>query len=402
MAARARVRAEIGAGLAMLHLRHIRATPDDLAAGPTALAGLRARAVAELGETDEVVRSIDGLAAMWTFYRGDVATAHAEIERLWRPLPNDESRRVAGTVLDARGQPVAGATVIAAWTLQGNSISAGMGFAFTEAARRATTGPDGRFEIPDAAEDPTVIAQLGDLRSPPAHGTADVTLRLAATSRLEGRVDLAGVLPNHVLIMLWDLSVPSTVRYGLVAPVAPDGSFTIEGVPRRDIRLFAVVDGLHTKLLGGTNLTVRGPLVRGVKLSLATSARVVHVLVRSTVNTTLANVEVIVFPGKVASTNALVMNQQFQGGSIRLARQTDEHAPKPVVGAARSGDLYATMTEVPDGIASACALGLPGLSDAELARKVINQLDKVPVICVPIPAGADLVTIEVPPLPRFD
>jgi hypothetical protein len=401
-AARGRVRSEIRAGLAMLELRHFRGTPEDLAAIQPMLAAWRARAVAELGETDEIVRAIDTRAALCAFGRGELETAHAELERLVRPLPNTEHRRVAGTVVDARGQPVAGATVAAGWSLQGNSLAAAAGFGGSESLRRVTTGPDGRFEILDAVEDPIVIAQLGELRSQPSYGAEDMKLALAPTSRIEGRVDLAGEVPNNVVIVVSDPSIPETMRYALIAPVAHDGSFAIEGLPRRKVRVFAVIEGLHTRIMGGTNLVVRGPVIRGVELSLRANARVVHVLVRSTVNATLANAEVVVLPGKVASTNALAMNQQFQGGTIRFARQIDEHAPRQIVGAARPGDLFATMTEVPDGVASACAFGLPGLWDEELAQKVIKRLERVPVICVPIAADADLVTIEVPPLPRLD
>jgi hypothetical protein len=97
------------------------------------------------------------------------------------------------------------------------------------------------------------------------------------------------------------------------------------------------------------------------------------------------------------------MNRQFRGGSIRWARQLEgEHAPTPIVGAAQPGDLFATMTEVPDGLASACAMGLPELSDEQLERKLLAHLDKVQVICTVIPDDADLVTIEVPPFPRLD
>jgi hypothetical protein len=101
--------------------------------------------------------------------------------------------------------------------------------------------------------------------------------------------------------------------------------------------------------------------------------------------------------------SALALNQQFRSGSVRMARQLEgEHAPKPVVAAARVGDLFATMTEVPDGVASACALGLPELSDQELERKLLSHLDRLQMICVPIPARSEVVVIEVPPLPRLD
>ena len=155
--------------------------------------------------------------------------------------------------------------------------------------------------------------------------------------------------------------------------------------------------------MGGTNVTVRGPVVRGIALSLAKSTRVVHVIVRNIVNTKLANAGVVVLPGKVSSMSFLAMRRQFRAGSLRPARELEgEHAPNQVVAAARPGDLFATMAEVPDGVASACAYGLPDTSDDELMRKLNAHLDKLQVICTQIPDDAELVTIEVPPFPRLD
>jgi predicted Ser/Thr protein kinase len=427
-AARGRLRAQIDAGLTVLALRQIRATDADLAAVPDLLATWRARAVAELGESDEIVRSLDTRAAEWAFAHGDVAGAHAALDRLRRPLPNDKPRRVAGKVVDLRGKPVAGATVTAGWELRGDSVGAAVGLVERDSMRSTKTGPDGRFEIPDTVEDAVVIAELGDRRSTPeaiGEGRAwevgtptappvgrgsspvgstaeDVTLQLAPTSRLEGHVDLANETPAKARIVVRDLTRPS-IRYEIYAPVAPDGSFAIDGVPRHEVRVFAELEGLHPQLMNGTNITVHDPVVRGIALSLAKSRRVVHVIVRNTVNTKLANAEVVVLSGKVPSMSFLAMKRQYRGGSIRLARQLEgEHAPRAVVAAARPGDLFATMTEVPDGIASACAFGLFDLSDEELTRKLYTHLDKLQVICTEIPEDAELVMIEVPPFPRLD
>jgi hypothetical protein len=141
--------------------------------------------------------------------------------------------------------------------------------------------------------------------------------------------------------------------------------------------------------------------VRGVSLSLVKSTRVVNVLVRNTVNTKLANAEVVLLSGKVPSMSLLAIYQQYRGGTSRMARQLDEHAPKDVVAVARPGDLFATVAEAPEGVASACAIGLPELSDEEVGRKVITHLDKIQVVCAPVPEHG-VVTIEVPPFPRLD
>jgi predicted Ser/Thr protein kinase len=402
-AARGRLRAQLDTGLTVLGLRQLRATAADLVAVPQLLAEWRSRAVAQLGEADEIVRALDARAAEWVFSRGDVVGAHARLEGLRRALPNDKPRRVAGTVVDLRGKPVAGATVTAGKLLRGDSVGAAVGFTDRDSMRSTKTGADGRFEIPDAVEDAVVIAELGDRRSSPEMLADELKLPLAPTSRLEGHVDLASEPPTKVSVVVRDLSWPSTTRYELYAPVAPDGSFTIDGVPRHEVRVFAAIDGLNQNLMSGTNIAVRAPVVRGIALSLARSARVVHVIVRNTVSTKLANAEVVILPGRVPSMSFLAMQRQLRSGSARLARQLEgEHAPKQIVASAQPGDLFATMTEVPDGVASACAFGLPEQSDEGLMRKLNAHLDKLQVICTPIPEDAELVTVDVPPFPRLD
>src|SRR5262249_21717342 len=159
-------------------------------------------------------------------------------------------------------------------------------------------------------------------------------LVLAPTSRLEGRVDLAGEVAAHVMIVARDVGWPVAPPYRLHAPVAADGSFALDGVPRGQLRVFAAVDGLVRTASTSTAVTVRAPVVRGIALSVARSARIVHVVVRNTVNTRLANAEVVVLTGRVPSTSLLEMNRDFHGGSVRWARQLEgEHAPKEIVAA---------------------------------------------------------------------
>jgi hypothetical protein len=101
--------------------------------------------------------------------------------------------------------------------------------------------------------------------------------------------------------------------------------------------------------------------------------------------------------------SAADINAQFHGGTFTYARQLEgEHAPKQVVATARAGDLFATINDIPAGSASACAIALPELNDNETERKLTANLDKLQMICALIPPQADVVTIEVPPLPRLD
>jgi hypothetical protein len=402
-AARGRLREQIRAALIVLELRQARATPEDLVAIPEALAGWRARAIAELGDADDLVRAIDARIAEWAWRHGEIARADAELARVRSTLPNDRVQRIAGIVVDPRGVPVAGATVTAGAVLYGDSLHAAIGLFSRDSMRSTRTGPDGTFELPDAVENATVIAELGDLRAMPAASGERVTLQLEPTGRIEGHVDLAGQAAVNVVVVVRYPTLAVPWAYGLLAPVAPDGSFSVDGVPRREVRVFVGSDGLTGQIFGGANLTVMVPVVRGVSLSLVTSKRIVHVLVRSSVSTRMSTAQVVVLPGNVASTTAKAINQKMRGATIRFARQLDtESAPKEVVASARSGDLYATIADVPEGVASACAFALPEMSGPEGDHKVTANLEKIQVICTPIPEHAALVTIEVPPFPRLD
>jgi hypothetical protein len=65
--------------------------------------------------------------------------------------------------------------------------------------------------------------------------------------------------------------------------------------------------------------------------------------------------------------------------------------------------MFATMDEVPEGAATACAIGLPSdLSERDLDSKINANLAKIEVRCKPIPAEAEAVVVEVPPWPRLD
>ena len=401
--ARGRLREEIRAGFFVLELRLKRATAEDLQAVPVALAAWRARAVKELGPGDEIVRAIDGETAEWQWRHGDIAGADTVRTRSQLPVPNARSQRITGVVVDARGAPVAGATVTAGLELRGDSLHAAIAANNRDSMRSTTSGPDGRFELPDAIESATVIAELGERRSLPSLATEDVKLALAPTSRIEGHVDLAGQVAPAVMVVVRDVDLAVPWAYARVAPVAPDGSFSLAGVPRREVRLFVSVDAVTDQIFGGINIQVKAPVVRGLTLSLVKSKRVVHVLVRNTINAKITNAQVVILAGKVPSMTAKAINQELRGATIRFARQLEgEHVPKEVAAAARSGDLYATATGVPEGVASACALPLPDLNDDEIGRKLSTHLDKIQVICTPIPENAELVTVEIPPFPRLD
>ena len=400
-AERGRVAAELSAGLRVIALRQTRATLEDLASVTPALDALRARAIEKLGADHRTVRDIEEASAMWQYSNGDVAGATKRVEELYKPEPNENPRRVAGKVVDAKGAPVAGARVIAGKRMTGNELT--IAVLHHESIRVTTTAADGTFEIPDAVEHGSVLAQHGELRSLPARLADNVTLKLEPTTKIRGRVDLRGEPHQSVIVIALDPDAPD-VRYGWAAPPAKDGSFEMGGVPRKRLKVFTAIE--RTTSLTGPSVEVdtRSPGAQQIALVVPSSKRVVHVIVRSTVNVSVGNAAVLVMSGRVASMTARQLRQKVTGSNEQLARQIEgERAPAPVVKEARSGDLFATMNEVPEGVATACALALPAdLADPSLGKKIDGNLDKLRIECTPIPDKAEVVVVEVPPFPRLD
>nr|MDQ3339066.1 carboxypeptidase-like regulatory domain-containing protein [Myxococcota bacterium] len=398
---RGRIMAELQASLKLAGMKQTRANPQDLADLTATYEALKKRAVERLGTDDETARDIEREAADWQFDSGDLDGAMARFEATYKPEPNDPARKIRGRVIDESGKPVGGARVASGRRFGGTVRSAAS--PWHTSVRFATTAADGTFEIADSTDVGVVIAEHGELRSHPAAIADEVTLQLAPTSTVAGRVDLHGEPYQTVTIVAIDPS-QTDLRYGWPAPVGPDGSFQLGGLPRKKLRIFAAVDRNTTRQAGAVDVNIKTPKIEGVKLEVQKSKRVVHVVVRSTIGMPVGNAAVIVAPGKMPSMTAKQMRQTMGGINERAARQIEgERAPAAVVKLARAGDLFATMNEVPEGTASACAIALPhDLADPKLGDKINTNLEKLKIECTPIPEGVDAVVIEVPPFPRLD
>jgi hypothetical protein len=326
------------------------------------------------------------------------------MEQLRQEKPEIYPRRVTGTVVDAQGHPVAGAVVAVGERMRGDSIS--IVYGASPSTRTAVTGSDGTFDIPDAPLEGAVVAERDHLRAPSVAIADHVRLTLQPTSRIEGKVDLNGIPPQRVTIVARDSAISiGDITYAVVAPVQQDGSFVVDGVQRGKVIVSTAVQGPTGPTLTGVTLDVKQPVVTGVALSLASSSRSVDVIVRSTVGMPLPNAQVAILPGIMpAKSTAKGLNTAAVSASLNVANHV-EAAPVPerVALAKKPGDLFATMTNVPDGPASVCALALPAdLSDPQLTTKIISHMDKLEVRCAPITDVNKVIVLEVPPLPRLD
>jgi hypothetical protein len=400
---RHRTRMQINSSLASLGYRELRGRHEDLAVQGERLAELRAKSAAAFGEADDQVKNIDRRLAWDEMSAGNIASAHAKLEALRDPAPIRKPVKVTGRVVDEQGVPVAGALVVGSSENYGDSVSVMIP---NDDERRTTTGPDGSFVLPEVAGDGLVIAQLGDRRSAAQLVADSVTLTLRPTSRIEGKVELHGEPASSVGVALRDTSQSITVPYAIYTGLHPDGSFAIDGVPRGTVVIQTARSRAATRMVTGIEVTVDKPVVKGVTLELASSKRTIHVIVRSQYSGLgVAAAQVVVLPGRVPSSNALAINETLRSAAMRYGQPIlGEQAPKAVLEKAKLGDLYATVREVPEGEASACAIGLPRNLDQDLGKKLQNpaNMAKIAVPCVPIGPTDEVVIVDVPPWPRFD
>src|SRR5205814_1967704 len=111
------------------------------------------------------------------------------------------SHHIDGDVVDTRGRPVAGATVMTAHALGADSIGIGMFLGNPDDSLGiATTDEHGRFTIDGASQTGVIVAQLAERRSRAAAVADRVRLVLEPTRTASGKVELGGVPRGAVLV----------------------------------------------------------------------------------------------------------------------------------------------------------------------------------------------------------
>jgi hypothetical protein len=112
-------------------------------------------------------------------------------------------------------------------------------------------------------------------------------------------------------------------------------------------------------------------------------------------------------PGKHPATSdlkSMINDLDNASSKIAMSMQAEQDSPK-VHEKSKPNDLYALVTEVPEGEASACAFPMPQrLDDPELTNVMQKpeNLAKIPVTCIPVAPSDEVVVISVSPWPRFD
>jgi hypothetical protein len=411
--ARGLPRRQLRAVIARNSVRLARSEPDDLAAiirdeeiwRPLAVATGRA----------ELVRQLEVLAATARFWLGDVSASHADRLRLWESQPRVEpipgSQRIAGQVVDPSGHPIAGATVAASTVLVGDS--AGIALPLMEsdtefldpALRMARTDATGHFLLEGVVPGAVIAAELAGRRSRPVTVTEHLRLMIEPTRSITGKVDLRGTPYTVVRITGTELGDGSR-RSVLLAPVAPDGSFVIAGVPTTALKIGTWVRG-DTEFDRYSEYQTVPPSSAsrtGIRLGVGSSARTLDVVVHSAVLAPLDGVSVFVVPGRVSA-------RTWRDLSSAATAGFQEHAATPVapgrtqgaaLGGGQPGDFTAHIQHVPLGEVTVCAISWVGDPDDQAAlARLRSHLSQFAVSCKPIGPRDGSVELDAPPQRRF-
>ena len=394
-------------------LRLLRCEPGGLDALAADVRAWRPRAVA-LHEA-ELTRLLDIEDGIARFLRGDVAAAHADLVRLWQAQAKPPDPRhvhaVTGVVVDAAGRPVAGARIAAGRWLTADSIGFvprldASGYLRDDALRFATSDDDGRFEIEAAAGRGSIAAEAGTRRSQ-AQGIADhARLVLEPTRRITGRVDLAGVPASRVTV---HAMVPGTGEglVQIVAPVAPDGTFALDGAPLRGFGLGAMIfgNGEFNENIQLRDIRAGTSPLTNVALDLGLSDRTVDVGIRSAATTQLEGAEVVLFGGR-PQIATLADLQRFRGLGMQfhMAQHADGgELPAELAGKLGRDDLWAHIENAAPGELTVCAFGFAGdLVDPEYWSRLQAHRSEVALTCQRIDAATSAVVLAVPVQRRLE
>jgi predicted Ser/Thr protein kinase len=382
-----------------------RKQPGDLRASRSELA--RWRAEAQRVGRPRLVTALDALdvAAQWEL--GDIAGAAARFPELYargeaqRAKPLTDGTTIGGVVVDQAGKPAAGAVVAAGPAVFADSVTVGY-LAPVQNMRIATADSTGRYKLDHVPANSIIVAQAGEQRSRVRSARDGDKLVLQPTARISGRV--VDREPHQLTVFAVPAEPGMSPMYQMIAPVAADGTFTIDRVPIGRLRIGAAhsTGGLGQSFTT-QEITVGAKGRSNVEVRRA-SDRKLRVVVRSSVNVPLSGAQVLVVAGMVSIRTVKEIETVLRtpGMSMEMARSLTGETP-PELGKLVPGDLVATFKTAPTGVATACAIGLTGdLGDPGFRDKLQKHIDELEVKCVPIGPDAKAATIEVPPMKRLD
>jgi predicted Ser/Thr protein kinase len=394
---------QLEAALDRIDVFVVRNLPADVTRAHAEIAKWRPIAKA-LDEPASVTR-LDRSAATLAWFAGDLEAAHAKMLAIEVADPPEApgKRRITGTVVDAAGKPIAGATVVGGAVVVTDSVGIGLPLGPTRIVIRTRSDARGAFTLEGLPEIGTVGAQLDRQRSHPVQIADKVRLVLGPVGTVRGRVELTGVGTHEVFVVAVSGAPGASPMYQHLAPVSPDGRFALDNVLRGKLRV-----GLAVRNSKGESFALRDLTVGATPLEIVITPpakRTLSVLVRSTSSAPLDGAIVFVLPGKLGLQNLRDMKTLFAAAQVAIttAHPIGGEPPAAVAGKHIRGDLLASLTNAPAGRGMMCALGVQGdLSDPVFYELLWKSIAKLDVRCSPLAADATVAVLEIPPMKRLD
>jgi hypothetical protein len=245
------------------------------------------------------------------------------------------------------------------------------------------------------------MAAEGDRRSLPIARAPRVELRFVPTGSVFGTVKRVGdrVGQIHIAAMLLPLD---SVEF--LAPIAADGSWRIDRVPRGKVTVVAAF-GYEPRELRFREIVVGAKPVGPIAFELANVGIPIHVVIRSQFQTPIAMGLAFVvrgkFTAKVLGDLEKVTTPMLRS---RAFLQRAEDADPAVRSIMKPGDVATRLPSVAPGDITLCGVGITGeLSDQSYMRKIEKHANSFDVACKPVTITKpdQVIVIEVPPMKRL-
>jgi hypothetical protein len=401
-------RAQLRAVRSSIGLRFQRNAAGDMAAVRALVAKWRPVAVSL--HDDRIIDGLDQNDAYARLFLGeDLASAHADIDRLWRKRlrpPEAGAPLLRGTVVDERGVPVVGATVAVGAQIFADAIGP-LPFGDPGDLQTTLTDEHGAYALAAVSPRAMIVAQ-----SDPRHRSegvrAEQNLRLVvhATRRIAGTVALGATPSTRTFVMAAPASSHEPGHYIVMSPIGPDGSYALDGVTTAEIKIGVATWGAALSTSIGFQLVPAGTATLHMPLAASQSERTLDVIVRSRTASPFESAQVFVLGGKhaFATVGEMSANHHLLGMQVRWAQPiVGEAVPTGARGLTRSGDLVAHFTDVSAGEVSACVIGLNiDVADPVASRAITAHSEELVLTCVTAEPTAAAIVVEAPAQKRFD